>query len=151
MLEIYKIIPLNFEHTNYTHITFINTSQTTTKMQSKLTLLAVLGFFISGNLFAQTSVSSNEFTPKAAIAGSSETFYEDAENKLLYIDFETVNVNLSDIKVKNADGEIVLEDELWSLPVNTIYEVDYKEFAAGTYEIELRSFTGVLRKTVEVK
>ncbi len=120
-------------------------------MQRKLTLLAVFGLLISGNLFAQTSVSSEEFTPKSAIAGSAETFYEDAENKLLYIDFETVNVNLSDIKVKNADGEIVLKDELWSLPVNTIYEVDYNDFEPGTYEIELRSFTGVLKKTVEVE
>jgi len=44
-----------------------------------------------------------------------------------------------------------MKEELSSLPVNTIYELDYSQFEPGDYEIELRSYTGVMTKTVAVK
>lgn len=119
-------------------------------MQSKITLLVLLCFMVVGNvLSAQTSVSNNNSS--IAFAPADETFFEDSDNHIIYIDFEAVTVNLSDVKVKDASGEIVMSDELWSLPVNTIYEIDYSKFTPGDYEIELRSFTGVLRKKISIK
>lgn len=121
-------------------------------MQRKLTLLGLLCFLGFGNiLFAQTSVSSSSLTTTISIADTEETFYEDASSQVIYIDFETVQVNLSDLKVKNANGETVMNEELSSLPVNTIYELDYSQFEPGEYEIELRSYTGILTKKVAVK
>lgn len=112
-------------------------------------LLCLLGF--GSTLFAQASVSLTDDTSITTISVSEETFYEDASNQVIYIDFETVQVNLSDLKVKNSNGEVVMNDELSSLPVNTIYELDYSTFEPGDYEIELRSYTGVMTKTVAVK
>ena len=73
------------------------------------------------------------------------------ENRIYYIDFETLNVNLSDIIVKNGKGEIVWKDDVFELPVNTIYELDFSQYTAGKYEIQLHSFTGVIRKTISIQ
>ena len=73
-------------------------------------------------------------------------FFVDEEQKIYYIDFETINVNLNDIAVKNAAGKVVFQDEVFNLPVNTIYELDMHTFPKGKYVVELRSYTGVLRR-----
>lgn len=76
------------------------------------------------------------------------TIFADAENKLFYIDFETLHVNISDVLVRNEKGDLVWKDNVFNLPVNTIYELDFSRFQAGIYEIELRTFTGAIRKKV---
>ncbi len=76
------------------------------------------------------------------------TFFADQENRTFYIDFENLSVNLSNIVVKDVLGGVVFKDEVSNLPVDTIYELDMSRMAAGTYNIELCSYTGVIRKTV---
>ena len=78
------------------------------------------------------------------------TLFSDEEHKLFYIDFETLKVNVSDVLVKNEQGDLVWKDNVFNLPVNTIYELDFSNFQTGTYEIELRTFTGTIRKKVAV-
>ena len=79
------------------------------------------------------------------------SFYTDNENHMLYIDFEKIDVNLSSVSVKDADNKVVFKDEnLWQLPVNTIYEVDFANRPKGTYTIELRTFTTILKKIVTI-
>ena len=79
------------------------------------------------------------------------SFYTDNENHMLYIDFEKIDVNLSSVSVKDADNKVVFKDEnLWQLPVNTIYEVDFANRPKGTYTIELRTFTTTLKKIVTI-
>lgn len=101
---------------------------------------------------------SNHLMPSASLNSAIETpsnedwtLYADEENKLYYIDFENLKVNLSDIVVKNANGEVILKDNVFDLPVNTIYELDFSTYKPGAYEIELRSFTNVIRKKLELK
>lgn len=76
--------------------------------------------------------------------------YADEENNVYYIDFENLSVNLSNIQVRRQDGEVVLRDDVFELPVNTIYEIDFNQFGSGNYDIELRSFTGVIRHSVSI-
>ncbi len=83
--------------------------------------------------------------------GGDWTLYADEENKLYYIDFEMLNVNLSDIVVKNQAGEVLLQDNVFDLPVNTIYELDFSKYQPGNYEIELRTFTGAICKKISLK
>ncbi|MDX1943173.1 MAG: hypothetical protein SFU99_21595 [Saprospiraceae bacterium] len=125
------------------------------------TLVALFFFGISFGASAQTSSVKTEAnfiqlisTPKTQTASSSNhdwTLFVDEENKLYYIDFETLKVNLSDIVVKNQMGEEVFKDKVFNLPVDTIYELDFSTYKAGNYEIELRSFTGIIRKTISIK
>ncbi|MDZ7878163.1 MAG: hypothetical protein U5L45_10860 [Saprospiraceae bacterium] len=80
------------------------------------------------------------------------SFYTDAENRMLYIDFEKINVNLNGIVVKNKEGKVVFKDDaLWELPVNTIYEVDFSKELKGEYIVEVKTFTAIVRKTVIIK
>ncbi len=121
-------------------------------MQRKFFLLvfAVIMLPLTG-LFAQTASMNNTESENAEpevldINGENWTFYLDKENKVYYIDFETISVNLSDIQVKNEDGEIVLQDKLWDLPVNAIYELDMSKWSPGKYMVELRTYTSVIKK-----
>jgi len=79
------------------------------------------------------------------------SFFHDAEHNTFYIDFETVDVNLSDLKVINEEGEVVLQENLQTLPVNTIFELSLEGYPLGQYRVEIRTFTSVITKSVEVK
>ncbi len=116
----------------------------------------VLICFISNSLFAQsiTNVGENSYTSHFTLTELPDenwSFYTDEENQLYFIDFEKINHNLSVIVVKNDDGDILIQDDVLDLPVNTIYEIDLSEYGAGDYHVELRSFTGVIRKEVNIK
>ena len=102
------------------------------------------------NELAEANTSESHSTELPSLEGDSWTFYLDTETKVYYIDFETISVNLSEIKVKNDADEVVLKDELWELPVNTIYELDFTGLEPGTYHVELSSYTGVIKKEVTI-
>jgi uncharacterized protein DUF3244 len=127
-------------------------------MQLKTFFLIVsASFLMSGVASAQSASTGGDVQDYGIIStsiddngGQDWTFYLDAEKRLYYIDFESINVNLNDIKVKNSKGQVVLSDGVAELPVNTIYELDMKNMKPGKYQIELSSFTGVIRKEVVV-
>lgn len=93
----------------------------------------------------------NVFSANEKTADDSWAMYSDEENHKYYIDFQKINVNLNDIHVKNEKGEEVFKDNLFTLPVDTIYELDLSVYPAGKYEIELRTFTQSLKRTMTVK
>ena len=116
----------------------------------------VLLCFIGNTLFAQSIASADEnvFTTSVNLTELPDdnwSFYKDEENQLYYIDFEKINFNLSEILVKNDKGEVLIQDDVLDLPVNTIYEIDLSEYGTGNYEVELRSFTKIIRKEVDIK
>lgn len=124
-------------------------------MQKSLTIFAFLVFGICQMASAQATAVNYTTSLKGTEALKSATaddwsIYSDAENKLYYIDFETLKVNVSDVLVRNEKGDMVWKDNVFNLPVNTIYELDFSHFKAGTYEIELRTFTGSIRKKVAI-
>jgi len=118
--------------------------------------LIAFGFFLVSflSLNAQTSEAAQLVGTRQAIesAGSPTinegVFFADQESKTIFIDFEKLNVNLSNIVVKDILGGVVFKAEVSELPVDAIYELDMSRMSPGTYEIELRSYTGVIRKTV---
>ena len=127
-------------------------------MQRKILFLAMILFFvISQNSFAQDEASleanfpdNGETEQLKEITGEECTVYSDEENQIFFIDFENLTVNLSDIVVKDEDSKVVFKEDVFDLPVNTIYELDMKGFNKGDYQVELRSFTGVIRKTISL-
>ncbi len=75
----------------------------------------------------------------------------DEENRVCYIDFEALPINLTDVLVKRSQsGEVVWREEVFDLPVNTIYELDFEKLGTGEFEVELRSFAGVIRRGVTI-
>lgn len=123
-------------------------------MKRQLSLLAFLLCATLYTLNAQTAsltpslVKADVLTEKTA---NDWSVYADAENKLYYIDFQAINVNLNDIIVKNEAGAVVYKDHVLDLPVDVIYELDLSSYPVGTYSIELRSFTSIIKKEVEVE
>jgi hypothetical protein len=123
---------------------------------SKSLFAFVLLCFIGNTLFAQSIASADEnvFITSVNLTELNDenwSFYKDEENQLYYIDFEKINFNLSEILVKNDKGEVLIQDDVLDLPVNTIYEIDLSEYGTGNYEVELRSFTKIIRKEVDIK
>ncbi len=126
-------------------------------MQLKITFVfLVFVFFLVSSISAQSSASisskaySGQINDQLTIGGEDWTFYLDKESNVYYIDFESISVNLNDLKVYDKQGEVVISDKLWDLPVNTIYELDLNNLQPGQYKIELRSYTGVIQKEVSV-
>ncbi len=126
-------------------------------MQLRFSLLSVFFVIFTASLVSAQSSASVD-SKKPTILSSSEfsispdewTFYLDKENKVYYIDFESISVNLNDIRVYDEAGELVKSDKLWDLPVNTIYELSIGDLKPGNYKIELRSYTGVIEKEISL-
>ncbi len=125
-------------------------------MQFKLFLLCT--FLLTTTQFATAQLTAaktetNFFSKEALTSESGEdwTLYADEENQLYYIDFESLSVNISDVLVKDASGKVLIQEKVFDLPVNTIYELDFSAYAPGNYTIELRSFTDVIRKQISIK
>ena len=78
------------------------------------------------------------------------TFLEGENGNTFFIDFEKIKSNLNEIKVMNQNGETVFEDELWNLPVDTIYELDFTDFKKGKYAVKITTFTEEINKTITI-
>jgi hypothetical protein len=124
-------------------------------MQQKFLLvfffMISLGFTATAQSLASKSGEAIESSKLKEIQADNWDIFADDENKIYYVDFESLNITLSDIVVKNESGSVVLKDDVFDLPVNTIYEIDLSDKKKGTYKIELRSFTSVIRKSIQVK
>lgn len=128
-------------------------------MHYKNLILSTLFFFFAGTTFmtAQTSLTTNAhgFMPSETsleeITEENWSFFTDDESKVAYIDFETIKMNLSEIVVKNNEGEVLVKEDVFDLPVNTIFEIDFSTYRQGDYDVELRSFTGMIKKSFSVQ
>lgn len=125
-------------------------------MNKKIVLTAVCGVFFLG----LNSLTAQEFTAKGGAAleasmtnsaNENWSFFVDEEQQKYYIDFESINVNLNDILVKNGSGQVVFQEDVYNLPVNTIYELDMQSYPKGKYIVELRSYTGIMRKEFVIR
>jgi len=124
-----------------------------TEMQRKIYFPILIAFFCSATSAFSQQASVETLTAKGATAAISEdqSLYTGDSEKVFYIDFEDLRMNLSEIILKNDQGKVLLKDDVFDLPVNTIYELDLSQYGKGTFEVELRSFTGVIRKTIAVE
>jgi hypothetical protein len=114
------------------------------------------GLFLGGiSLQAQTSVKgipanlTVSSTAMAELPFNDWSIFSDQDNAIYFIDFEQVAVNLDEIVVKDQAGQVLWQEEVFDLPVNTIYELDFSDYQAGEYLIELKAYTGVIRKRVQ--
>ena len=122
----------------------------------KIVILTFTFLISSISIFAQTtakgaSAPDMENISVVTLDNADWSFYADEDNRTFYVDFEKINVNLSDIVVKNKSGEIVFKDSVIELPVNAIYELNFDELGKGDYVVELRSYTRVIKKDILIK
>lgn len=116
--------------------------------------------FIFGLLcFAFHTDLAAQMTAKSPLAGAAIeaneievnewSIYADMDSHTYFIDFEQLAINVNKILVKSNDGRVVWQEDVFDLPVNSIYELDFSQYTNGEYTIELQAFTGVIRKRVQ--
>jgi len=118
---------------------------------NKLVIIVVcLGLSASG-MMAQTSersdVSSAAFNSAEMI---DQSVFMDEEEKICYVDLEKVPVNLTQAAIINNRGDEVVVMSLSNEPVDRIIELDYSDLPAGSYILELRSYTGKTIKAIQL-
>ena len=116
-------------------------------------LLIFIGAF---QVNGQTSVSKN-FDGLASVNenllelnSKDWIFYSGEDDNIMFIDFEKINANLKAVTIRNQEKEVVFEDELWSLPVDSIYELDLSKYPKGFYQVKIKTFTDSVVKNVKV-
>lgn len=122
-------------------------------MNVKQVFLLVMFLYGCSNItFAQSasleeSIDINQFTTST----ESEIFFFDSEGSICFIDFANFNVNINAVSIYDPAGNQLLSEEVWDLPVNSIYEVDTSKFRSGTYTLVLNTFKGNIRKDIRIK
>ncbi len=115
-----------------------------------LLLLASLNT-LSAQITAK-GVGTASVSAELPVLSSNEwSIYADEESQTYFIDFEQLAVNVNNIVVRDQAGSILWQEEVYDLPVNTIYELDFSSYRAGNYVIELRAYTGIIRKRIDHK
>ena len=98
------------------------------------------------------SINWENFELETNSAETDWTFHADYENKVLYIDFESLGGKMSRLYLKNADEEvIILDDHLHDLPPNTIYELSLSKLEKGTYSVELHTYKTVIKEEIIIQ
>lgn len=125
---------------------------------AKLFIAALLFFSLCTVSLSGQSLSSAPVKPLFASLERQENdgqelhqaFFSDREKDLYFVDFEKISVNLQNVVVRSSDGAVVLEENVFDLPVDAIYELDFSRYAPGVYQVELRAFTEVIRQKIKV-
>ena len=114
--------------------------------------ISLLFVSISTTAFAQSNATASTSTTLEFIETTSNDwlFFNDMDNQLLYIDLETFEGKLTDIRLKNESDEVVLTEDLLNTPIDTILEINLKEYKSGSYKLELRTFKEVIQKEITV-
>jgi hypothetical protein len=120
------------------------------------TIITFCLFSIPSNLIAQTSAfkfADSDFSTKGIVNIQMDKddlttaiFFTDEVNQLLFIDFEALGEDVSELKILN-DETVVLKEDVSRLPENTIYEINLKNLKSGkNYKILLNTPFGILTK-----
>ncbi|MFK7809073.1 MAG: DUF3244 domain-containing protein [Saprospiraceae bacterium] len=110
-----------------------------------LTLLACLA--ICSCLFAHNGDPDSPI--KNSTANTSEIglslkdiFLSDYEGVTLFIDFQAVKDAVVDVNVRKKE-EVIMHDDVRTLPGSTIYELDLSNMKTGNYLVELKTEQGI--------
>lgn len=106
---------------------------------------------LTAQITAKSPLASANNAEMSVLGANDLSIYSDEDNHTYFVDLEQVAVNVNKIVVKANDGSVVWQDDVFDLPVNAIYELDFSGFTTGEYVIELQAFTGVIRKRIAHK
>ena len=108
-------------------------------------LTFLFAMFCSMNLMASNGLTVDLDPPTAernTRIAFSKIFYSDYSNTTLFIDFEALGNQFTQLNILR-DDQLMMEDDVTDLPQNTIYEINLEVMRKGTYTLELQTQEGV--------
>lgn len=119
-----------------------------------LLLPLLLASFFCTNVSAQITFAGEESNDLLTMIAPNVTdidgvFFMDPESKVCFIDFAMLDGYAKHLVVRNGD-EIIVDERVWELPTNTIYELDYANYSQGNYLVELHTYSKVVQKRISV-
>jgi hypothetical protein len=94
-------------------------------------------------LFFGTNLSAQKLSVPASslvldeIAPTADYLYQDAEEKVLFIDFSKLIDGIQALEIFDNHGESILVKDLKSVRNDEIIEIDYQSFKQGSYKLNL--------------
>ena len=80
-----------------------------------------------------------------------DAFFLDRNERVCFVDFSTLSLNVQSIQVSNLQGDVVIQDQNVShLPVYSIYEIDLTQVPNGRYQVTLQGYTGSISKEIRL-
>lgn len=130
-----------------------------------LLLVAFFAGLNSLSIFAQnSSTAESSAAPNSSInwenfelemtdIDADWTIHTNMEQKTVYIDFKALGGNMSKLALINkANMEtIMMDDRLYDLPTNTIYEISLAKLTKGTYSLELHTYNSVIKEEINIQ
>lgn len=117
----------------------------------KMFFVLVLGMAISP-VFAQTaSIGATVDVVSDLKSDAAEDYFfysSDEEEQTVFIDFENIKISLNEIVLRNENGKELLREDVSHLPVNSIYEINLKDYKEEVYVIELKSYSKTIRRAL---
>ena len=113
------------------------------------TLVLIIALFTTNLATAQFSVGNHDFQEvikmevsiKKGFTSYQKAIFETESQSDIIIDFQEIPVNLKTIKVLDKDANIVYTEDVQSLSVNALYELDMSKFPKGQYTLQLDAYT----------
>lgn len=68
--------------------------------------------------------------------------FKDVDYKVMYLDFELLTSNVKSIKIIKDSKDIAYQADLKEVAVDAIYEINYSDYTAGEYHLELETYSG---------
>lgn len=100
--------------------------------------------FIALNFSALNANIPTSYDPPVLVKVLDKDFplFKDADYKILYLDFEILNLNIKSLRIVKEDGSLLLKDDVSDKSVDGIYEIDYTSYEKGKYRLELFGYNG---------
>ncbi len=104
-----------------------------------------------GVTYSNTDIDWSNFDVELDDTEADWVFHTDLNNRILYIDFETLGGKMSSLVLQSEAQATLFEDNhLFDLPVNTIYEVNLEDLEIGNYFVILETYDGTIRQEISI-
>lgn len=107
-------------------------------MSRLFSLAAILVFAVS------TAFAGNGGNEPADALAKRSIFTND-EDKVVYVDFQALNLEVASIEVRQGN-HVVLQDDASETPADGIYELHMGAFNPGQYTLEIKTSSGLILK-----
>jgi hypothetical protein len=90
-------------------------------------------------------------TPVALAAAPNNIIFLDADSKTVFVDLKSLDGAASDVKVKDGSGKVILTKDLAANRTDDVVELDMSKFEAGTYMVELNTYSTTLKQEINLQ